>query len=176
MEPAREAPSQQLVASAETLADIYAQRNGRLKLDVSSPKRLAIGKDPFTFNVKANTDGYLYAVMLGSDGKSFYLLFPNKLDQDNKVKANVRYSYPRQGWSVKAGGPEGTNHVLFVVSQSPRDPRIFAPEESGGGGPFTFSVTDLTARKRLVDFFVGRGVQGRNGQMAASLVKIEEVR
>lgn len=176
VEPPREAPSQQLVASAETLADIYAQRNGRLKLDVSSPKRLAIGKDPFTFNVKSNTDGYFYAVMLGSDGKSFYLLFPNKLDQDNKIKANVRYSYPRQGWSVKAGGPEGTNHVLFVVSQSPRDPRIFAPEESGGGGPFTFSVTDLTARKRLVDFFVGRGVQGRNGQMAASLVKIEEVR
>jgi hypothetical protein len=114
-------------------------------------------------------------VMLGSDGQSFYLLFPNKLDQDNTIKANTKYDLPRPGWSIKAVGPEGTNHVLFVVSQSPRDPKIFAPDDSSGGGPFTFTVTDITARKRLIDFFMGRGVQGRNGQMAATLVSIKEV-
>jgi hypothetical protein len=145
-------------------------------VEVTAPKRLTIGKDPFTFNVRANTDGYLYAVMLGSDGKSFYLLFPNKLDQDNKIKANVRYTFPRPGWSIKAGGPEGTNRVLFVVSPSARDPKIFAPDEASGGGAFTFSVAEMTARQRLVDFFVGRGVQGRDGRMASTLVEIAEVR
>lgn len=135
-----------------------------------------IGKDPFTFNVRSSTNGYLYAVMLGSDGKSFYLLYPNKLDQDNKIKANVSYQFPKPGWSIKAGGPEGTNRVLFVVSQSPRDPKIFAQDNAGGGGPFSFSLAEMTARKRLVDFFIGRGVQGKNGLMAASLVSIEEVR
>jgi hypothetical protein len=140
-----------------------------------APKQLRIGKDPFSFEVRSNTDGYLYAVMMGSDSQSFYVLFPNKLDQDNKVKANVPVKLPRPGWSIKAGGPEGTNHVLFVVSQSPRDPKIFAPNDASGGGPFTFSVTDMTARKRLIDFFLGRGVQGRNSQMAASLVSIKEV-
>jgi len=49
------------------------------------------------------------------------------------------------------------------------------PDEDSGGGAFTFSVADLASRKRLVDFFVGRGVQGRSGQMAATLVKVEEV-
>lgn len=173
---APETPAEQLAASASTLQDIHSQRSGRLTVEVTAPKRLTIGKDPFTFNVRSNTDGYLYAVMLGSDGKSFYLLFPNKLDQDNKIKANARYTFPRPGWSIKAGGPEGTNRVLFVVSPSARDPKIFAPDEASGGGAFTFSVAEMTARQRLVDFFVGRGVQGRDGRMASTLVEIAEVR
>ena len=171
-----ETPAEQLAASAATLEDIYAQRNGRLNVEVTAPKSLVIGKDPFTFNVRSSTNGYLYAVMLGSDGKSFYLLYPNKLDQDNKINANVTYKFPRPGWSIKAAGPEGTNRVLFVVSQSPRDPKIFAVDEASGGGPFSFSLAEMTARKRLVDFFIGRGVQGKNGKMAASLVSVAEVR
>ena len=167
---------EQLAASAATLEDIYAQRNGRLKVEVTAPKSLVIGKDPFTFNVRSNTNGYLYAVMLGSDGKSFYLLYPNKLDQDNEIKANVTYKFPKPGWSIKASGPEGTNRVLFVVSQSPRNPNIFAIDDASGGGPFAFSLAEMTARKRLVDFFIGRGVQGKNGQMAAALVNVAEVR
>jgi len=174
-EEKRIAAERRPIASKATLEDILAQRNGRLKLEVHAPTQLAINKDSFKVSVRSNTDGYLYAVMLGSDGQSFYLLFPNKLDQDNKIKANTAFNLPRPGWSIKAGGPEGTNHVLFVVSQSPRDPKIFAPDEAVGGGPFTFAVTDINARKRVIDFFMGRGLQGRNGQMAATLVSIKEV-
>jgi hypothetical protein len=174
--PEPEKPAEQLLASAATLQDIYAMRNGRLKLEVSAPEQLTIDKDPLQFSVRSNTAGYLYAVMLGSDGRSFYLLFPNKLDGDNRIKANTTYRFPRPGWAVKAGGPEGVNHLLFVVSQSPRDPRVFVPTDSGdGGGPFTFAVTDLIARQRLVDFFIGRGVQGRNRLMVAQLLTIKEV-
>lgn len=164
-----------LLASSATLQEIFDQRNGRFKLQVASPKQLTIGKDPFNFTVKSNLEGYLYVMMLGSDEKSFYLLFPNKLDQSNKIKANADYKFPRPGWSVKAGGPAGTNQLLFVVSPSARDPKIFVPDEQGGGGTFTYSVADLSARKRLIDFFVGRGVQGRNGNMAAALIKVDEV-
>jgi hypothetical protein len=173
-ETIKEAPVEQQVASAATLQDILSQRNGKLSVDVKAPKQLAIGKDAFSFQVKANTDGYLYAVMLGSDGQSFYLLFPNKIDIDNRIKANTTYQFPRKGWSIKAGGPEGTNKLLLVVSQSPRDPKLFVPDESSGGGPFTFSLSDLAARQRLIDFFVGRGVKG-NARMAASMVEIKEV-
>ena len=164
-----------LLASSATLQEIFDQRNGRFKLQVASPKQLTIGKDPFNFTVKSNLEGYLYVMMLGSDEKSFYLLFPNKLDQSNKIKANTDYKFPRPGWSVKAGGPAGTNQLLFVVSPSARDPKIFVPDEQGGGGTFTYSVADLSARKRLIDFFVGRGVKGRNGNMAAALIKVDEV-
>lgn len=121
--------------SAEaTLRDIYEQRNGRLRLDVSAPNQLVVGKDHFEFSVRANVDGYLHVVMLGSDGKSFYLLFPNKIDQDNQIKANTRYNFPRSSWSVKAGGPVGTNRILFVLSQSPRDPTVFVSNDASGVG------------------------------------------
>jgi len=172
---APEQPQVQQLASMATLNDILAQRNGHYRINVSAPSKLVINKDFLNFSVRSSVDGYLYAVMLGSDGKSFYLLFPNRLDGDNKIKANVEYKFPRPGWAVKAGGPEGVNNILFVVSQSPRDPKIFVPEDSGGG-VFTFSVTDLVGRQRLIDFFLGRGVQGRNGAMAANLVKVQEVR
>lgn len=173
-EPIKESPVEQQVASSATLQDILSQRNGKLNLEVKAPKQLAIGKDAFSFNVRANTDGYLYAVMLGSDGQSFYLLFPNKIDTDNRIKANTSYQFPRKGWRIKAGGPEGTNKLLLVVSQSPRDPKLFVPDEASGGGPFTFALSDLAARQRLIDFFVGRGVKG-NARMAASMVEIREV-
>ena len=170
-----ERPTDQKVSAEATLRDIYEQRNGRLRLEIAAPKQLVIGKDSFEFSVRANADGYLYAVMLGSDGKSFYLLFPNKIDQDNRIKANTRYNFPRPGWSIKAGGPDGTNQILFVLSQSPRDANIFVPDDASGGGPFTYSVTDLDSRKRLIDFFIGRGVQGRNGSLAASLISVKEI-
>jgi hypothetical protein len=172
--PIKESPVEQQLASLATLQDILSQRNGKLNVEVKAPKQLVIRKDALSFHVKANTDGYLYAVMLGSDGQSFYLLFPNKIDTDNRIKANTSYQFPRKGWSIKAGGPEGTNKVLMVVSQSPRDPKLFVPDASSGGGPFTYTLSDLTARKRLIDFFVGRGVQG-NARMAASMVEIKEV-
>jgi hypothetical protein len=173
-EPIKESPFEQQVASLATLQDILSQRNGKLNVEVKAPKQLAIGKDALSFNVKANTDGYLYAVMLGSDGQSFYLLFPNKIDTDNRIKANTSYQLPRKGWRIKAGGPEGTNKLLLVVSQSPRDPKLFVPDEASGGGPFTFALSDLAARQRLIDFFVGRGVKG-NARMAASMLEIREV-
>jgi hypothetical protein len=170
-----EKTTERVLASGATLRDIYEQRDGRLKIEVNAPKQLTIGKDPLKVSVRSNTDGYLYAVMLGSDAKSFYLLFPNKLDPDNRIKANIIFNLPRPGWSIKAGGPDGTNQILFVLSHSPRDPEIFPSDDIAGGGPFTFSVTDLPARKRLIDFFIGRGPQGQNGQIAASLISIKEV-
>lgn len=172
---APEKPAERILASGATLRDIYEQRNGRLKIEVNAPKQLTIGKDPLKVSVLSNSDGYLYAVMLGSDAKSFYLLFPNKLDQDNRIKANNLFTLPRPGWSIKAAGPEGTNQILFVISQSPRDSEIFSTDDATSGGPFIFSMADMAARKRLIDFFIGKGVHGQNGQIAASLISIKEV-
>ena len=115
----------QLAASQATLDDILSQRNGKLKLDVQAPRQLTIKKDPFRFTVTSGTDGYLYAVMLGSDGKSFYLLYPNKLDRDNKIKANHSYTFQRPGWSIPAGGTAGTNLGLFCFTQSSIGKNIF---------------------------------------------------
>jgi hypothetical protein len=164
------------IGSRGTLEDIVNQRDPRIQIDVSAPKQLTIGRDRFAFTVKPSSDGYLYAVMLGSDEKSFYLLFPNKLDADNRVKANQTYSMPREGWQIGAAGPEGTDRILLVLSQSPRDPKIFVSNDSGAGGPFAYSVADIASRQRLLDFFLGKGVKGRNAAMGAALIDVEEIR
>jgi len=112
------------LASVATLEDILAQRDPRLKLRVEAPEQLKIGLDLFDIKVTSSKAGYLYVVLLGSDNRSFYLLFPNKLDQDNRIVANSTVRLPRPGWSIKAGGPEGVNRILLVVAPSPRDPKV----------------------------------------------------
>ena len=164
------------VGALATMHEIYHQRDPRRELAVLVPdKPLRIGVDKLSLTVKSATAGYVYAVMLGSDEKSFYLLFPNKIDKDNRIKANQTMRLPRPAWDITAGGPEGTNRLLVVVSQSPRDAKIFVPGDGGGGGAFTFAVADLPSRGRLIDFFVGKGVKGRSAAMSAALIDIKEI-
>ena len=157
-----------------TLADIYSQRNPRIKLDVTVPKSVVIDQDPLSFSVRPGTSGYLYVLLLGTDEKSFYLLYPNKMDSNNWVEAGRTYSLPGPGWKIKAGGPPGINRLLFVVSKSPRDPTLFVSDSSSGGGVFTYAVANEASRLRLIDFFVGRGAKGSNRELGAILASIEE--
>ncbi len=164
------------VRALATMHEIYQQRDPRRKLVVSVPRKdLRIGQDKLSMTVKSAVAGYVYAVLLGSDEKSFYLLFPNKIDKDNRIKPNQAVRLPRASWEITAGGPEGTDRLLVVVSQSPRDAKIFVPDESSGGGAFTFAVADLQSRRRLIDFFVGKGVKGRSAAMSAELLEIKEI-
>jgi hypothetical protein len=173
--PAAPAAAPEPMGSLATLQELFQQRDSRRELLVSIPSpNLRIGQDKLSLSVKSPVAGYVYVVMLGSDEKSFYLLFPNKVDGDNRIKANQTLLLPRPSWEVTAGGPAGTNRMLVVVSQSPRDPKVFVPTD-GGGGAFTFAVADLVGRNRLMDFFLGKGVKGRSATMSAALVDIKEI-
>ena len=170
-EPAAEGP----VGSVATLQDVFNQRDPRRKLEVKVPKKLTIGKQgDFTFSVSSSVGGYAYVMLLGSDEKSFYLLFPNKIDGNNKIKANTVYQFPTKGWDMTPGGPPGMNHILFVLSQAPFDQRVFVSTEEAGIGPFSYTVSDAASRKRLIEFFLGKGARGRSSPFAAQLVRVEE--
>ena len=177
IEPAAESmPVVEVNGALATMQEIYQQRDPRRALTVKAAQdELRIGRDKLALTVTSANEGYVYAVMLGSDEKSFYLLFPNKIDQDNRIKAKQALQLPRPGWEVGAGGPAGTNKVLVVVSQSPRDAKVFVPGNELAGGVFTYSVADLQSRGRLIDFFVGKGVKGRSTSMSAALMDIKEI-
>ena len=168
-------PTVQDTGPRGTLDDILSQADPRRTLEVKAPERLKIGQDAFEFSVRSSTDGYLYAVLLGSDERSFYLLFPNRLDADNRVRAHQMVSMPRPNWKIKASGPPGTDRILFVVSPSPLDEKVFSAQTSTAAGPFSYSLTDRVARQRLIDFFLGKGVKGRHSGFSASLTQVEEV-
>jgi hypothetical protein len=111
-------------AALDTLAamnDIFGQRDDRWQVaaTLKSPT-LKIGSN-LSLAVRSQRDGYVYLFYRGTQPDSFYLLFPNQLDSANTIKANQELQLPRQDWSVTALGPEGTDHLMIMVSDTPRD-------------------------------------------------------
>ena len=170
-------PPAPTMASLATLKDIEQQRNPRRKVDVKlSRSELRIGKDPLQLTVTSSHAGHVYLVMLGSDGKSFYLLFPNGLDSDNRIAAGKPLSLPRPDWQLMARGPTGENHLLVLVADTPRDLTSWSTAPPSAAAPFTYSLTDLPGRTSLLEFLIGRGVTGTSESFGARLLSIKEVK
>jgi hypothetical protein len=88
---------------------------------VADKERLAIGRDRMSFRVQSSQPGYLYVFLSGTDQSNLALLFPNAIDQDNRIEGHAEVVLPRKGWQITAGGPAGTNHLVAMVSRTPRD-------------------------------------------------------
>ena len=132
---------------ADLLKHIHQQRDGTRSLTVSANRKvLRIDKDPLELTVKTQSDGYLYIALAGSDQESLYLLFPNRIDGDNFVKANQEIKLPRRSWRIVAGGPKGLDTVLVMVTDSPRD---LTQLEGESVGPFTMPLMSLEGKSQL---------------------------
>jgi hypothetical protein len=139
------APAQ--LTGAQALKQMYDQRNARRNVRVTVSKdQVKIGQDYLSFSVQSDRPGYVYVALAGSDSKSLYLLFPNDLDQNNKIEANRAVALPRSNWRVKAQGPVGTNNLLVIVSDAPRD---LASLSASKAGPFMSSLNDAEGRAKL---------------------------
>lgn len=170
-------PAPPALASLATLREIAAQSNPRRKVDVTlSRASLKIGGDPLALKIKSSHDGYVHLVLLGSDSKSFYVLFPNALDADNRIHANQTLSLPRPDWKLVAQGPVGIDQLLVLVSDTPRDLKALTALPPDSAAPFTFSLNDLPGRSALIDFFAGQGVSGGSESFGAKLLSIKEVK
>lgn len=173
--PSPEPPIPPPIASLATIKDVFAQRDPRFEVKaIPAQPKIAIGKEGLKLTVQTKRDGYLYVVLLGSDRKSFYLLYPNGYDSNNTIKANKPMTLPTPGWSVKAGGPAGKDELLVLVSESPRDLKALSVSEPTSAAPFTYALTDLGGRAALIDFLTGRGVQGRSESFGAAMFSVME--
>ncbi len=122
--PVVQGPAQTSAASSgeQALQQMFAQRHARRKVQVTLAKdALVIGRDALEFSVQSDRAGYVYAALAGSDGKALYMLFPNDLDQNNKIEAGQTLNLPQGNWRIKSSGPAGTNHLLVMVADAPRD-------------------------------------------------------
>jgi serine/threonine protein kinase len=77
-------------------------------------------KEKLEFTVQSANEGYVYVYLLSSGGELLQL-FPNQLDKRNRIKANETLKLPRASWPMEAGGPQGTNKFVAVVSTVERD-------------------------------------------------------
>lgn len=104
-----------------SMSDIYSQRDDRWQVTASlQAPALKIGSN-LSLSVHSQKDGFVYLFYRGTQPDSFYLLFPNQLDSANAIKANQNMKLPRQDWSVTALGPKGTDHLMVMVTDTPRD-------------------------------------------------------
>lgn len=118
-----------------TLKDIYNNRDDRRVVELKAAKqKLKIGQDAFEFTLKSSHEGHVYLLMVGSDGTSFDLLFPNQLDHSNKILAGETLKLPRASWELSAQGPVGKDTLLAIVAESPRD---FSNIGMQPAGPFS---------------------------------------
>jgi len=141
------APAPAAATPAQVLAELHSQRDGQRRVTATARKdRLTIGRDPLQIDVTPSRDGYLYVALAGSDGTSLYLLYPNDLAKDNRVRAGQPLSLPGKGWEIVAGGPAGMETLLVMVTDAPRDLKGLAQEKSG---PFMKTLLDGNGRARL---------------------------
>jgi len=136
-EPGNAGPSAAVDSNA-TLEDIYRSRDDRWDVQASVAQgKLKIGTN-LAMSVRSQRPGFVYVFYRGTQEGSFYLLFPNKLDGANAIRAGEELALPRESWSVTALGPAGTDRLLVLVTATPRDFSTFAlpAEYVSDSGPF----------------------------------------
>jgi hypothetical protein len=147
-----------------TLETLQAAADPGIKVGLSIAKpRLTIGRDLLDFSVTTQRDGYLHLLHVASDGK-FIVLFPNKLDTNNYIKAGT-HRFPRTTWGIQAQGPSGTSYVMAYLADAPKD----FTKDLVSDGPFAEGEANGETARKL-------GIVALNGRYGASAVAaIQEV-
>lgn len=165
-QPEAEAPA--------TLLDIFNGKDDRRMVEITPVKnKLKIGSDKFGFSLRSSHAGYLYLLMVGSDGKTFDLLFPNKLDGDNYIQAGQTVQFPRPNWEVVAQGPAGKDHVLAIVADAPRN---LARLPMANAGPFSVVAASSNGKRgiQLVTSTPSATIQGECSDTAKRTLAVKQ--
>ena len=164
------------LASLATLKDIEAQRNPMRKVDIKLAKKtLKINQDYLDLQIKSSHDGYLYLVLLGSDKKSFYMLYPNKLDGNNRIQAGKTINLPNQTWQIKAAGPAGVDHILVLVADSERDLKTLEALGADKNSPFVYALNNPSGRSAVINYLTRKSSDGASERYAAQIITVTEV-
>ncbi len=146
-QPAPPPPVNLMPPAFYTLQDIYNSRDDRRIVTLQSGKAaFKINSDDVTFSLNSSHAGYVYLMMVGTDGKTFDMLFPNQLDTNNTVEAGQTIRLPRPAWQIKAGGPAGKNQLLAIVADAPRD---YSKIGMTPAGPFSMVQANVTSSKDI---------------------------
>jgi hypothetical protein len=168
-EPAPPAPTA-AVNAAQALQDLRAGADRSLSVQlVTARNSLRIGKDLLDFSVTTSQQGYLYLLQVGSDGKTFNLLFPNKLDADNLLPAGT-HRFPRPSWRVRAAGPAGKSHLLAIVSPTKKA----LSRDMDASSVFPSSSADQRNTRTLVVEATGSDEGGAGRYGASDVITLNE--
>lgn len=164
-------------AAAALLQDLFHGRDDRRVVTVTTPKKqLAICKDKLEFTVSSSHDGFLYVLQLGSDGRTFNLLYPNDIDtRDNAIKAAQPIDLPGDAFDLVMQGPPGKDRILVVVSESRRSFRSVNVSEPGAAlSSYATGANERMGLTRALTRVRCKQTECQ-GSYGAALLEIEEV-
>ncbi len=122
------------------LRNIYNRRDEQRAVTLSAVKPVVKVGEAIELALASTNAGYVYLLMVGSDGNTFDMIFPNKMDGANTIHAGETMRLPRTSWQLLAQGPTGKDNLLVIVSDAPRD---FSKMGLNPSGPF--STIDYSA-------------------------------
>lgn len=168
--PAVNAAVNTAVNAALALHDLRAGADRSLPVQLTLARNsLRIGKDFLDFSVTTSQQGYLYLLQVGSDGKTFNLLFPNKIDGNNALPVGT-HRFPRDTWRLRAGGPVGKSHLIAIVSPVKKD----LSRDMDASSVFPSSAANQRATRTLVVEATGGGDGGSGRYGASEVVTVGE--
>lgn len=143
------------ITGAQALAQIHERRDEMRKVEVTATPRMRIGKDKLELTVKSARDGFVYVMLAGPENKALALLFPNQVDGNNRIAAGKEMKIPRPAWSLPSDGPPGTNTLLVIVSDGPREMSSLTLK-----GPFITAQNNPQDRAKLMGHLMRSSAAG----------------
>ncbi|MBL8331032.1 MAG: DUF4384 domain-containing protein [Rubrivivax sp.] len=152
------------VATAAALTDIANLGDPARRVELrASRSSYKIGQDFLEFTVSTDKPGYLYLLQVGSDGKTFNVIYPNDIDSNHFLNAGS-HSFPRANSNLRfrSRGPAGKSHLLALVTDKPGELSAFG---AVSGGFRSAPATGANLRN-----FVAESSQAGGGTFGASKV------
>ena len=159
---------------------VVAAQSPDFKVFAAADKpQLTIDKDMMSFKVKSDKGGFVYVFQYGSDG-NIVQIFPNAAAKNNQMRADTTLSLPPKNAGTQAGGPPGTDHLLAIVSQYPRNFASLGLKVSDGFGQTTLADAKAAASAQAggSSIFAGKAIctQPCTDEYGAALFAVDEVK
>jgi hypothetical protein len=143
-------------SNAQVLAEVHAQRDASRSVQMRIAKpRLVAGRDALALELVSARAGHVYIALAHADGRGLTLLYPNALDEDNRIAAGVPLRLPGPKWAVLAQPPAGTETLLALVTDRPRNLNALLLDPDSRASPFMRSLVDARGRAMLQQVLVG---------------------
>jgi serine/threonine protein kinase len=159
---------------------VAAAQSPDFKVEAAADKpQLRIDKDMMTFKVKSEKEGFVYVFQFGTDG-GIVQMIPNAAAKNNRMRAGTTLSLPPKDVVVPAGGPPGTDHLMAIVSQYPRDFSALGLKVADGFAQTTVEAAKAAANAQSAgpSIFAGKAIcqQPCTDEYGTALFTVDEIK
>ena len=160
---------------------VSAGQSPDFKVEAAADKpQIRIDKDLMSFKIRSDKDGYVYVFQYGTDG-GIVQVFPSVAAKNNRMRAGTVLSLPPKGMTgTMAGGPAGTDHLMAIVSQYPRDFSGLGLKSSDGFGQTTVAALRHLAETQAsgTSVFAGKAIcaQPCTDDYGTALFSVDEIK